>query len=92
MQAMLLNGKLSQRRNSCDAYSKAEAIMEEYPSRQLHESAYRTLKHGHHGDALPKAYRLERVENQQGEDRRTVSTKIVAMQLWIPPGMAMMGR
>jgi hypothetical protein len=50
-----------------DTESSAESILEEYPSRQLHESAYRTLKHGHHGDVLPKAYRLERVANQQDD-------------------------
>jgi hypothetical protein len=65
-----------------DTDSEAEAIIEEYPSRQLHESAYRTLKHGHHGDALPKAYRLERVANQQGEQRQTISTYIEKKDLW----------
>jgi hypothetical protein len=65
-----------------DTDSSAEAILEEYPSRQLHESAYRTLKHGHHGDALPKAYRLERVPNQQGEKRQTVSSAIEKKDLW----------
>jgi hypothetical protein len=65
-----------------DTDSKAEAILEEYPSRQLHESAYRTLKHGHHGDALPKAYRLERMENQEGEKRQTISTHIEKKDLW----------
>ena len=49
-----------------DTDSSAEAIIEEYPLRQPHENAYRTLKHGHNGDALPKAYRLERINNQQG--------------------------
>jgi hypothetical protein len=65
-----------------DTDSNAEAILEEYPSRQSHENAYRTLKHGHHGDALPKAYGLERVENQQGEKRQTVSTHIEKKALW----------
>lgn len=65
-----------------DTDSSAEAILEEYPTRQSHENAYRTLKHGHHGDALPKAYRLERVENQQGEKRQTVSTHIEKKDLW----------
>jgi hypothetical protein len=65
-----------------DTDSSAETILEEYPSRQLHESAYRTLKHGHHGDALPKAYKLERVANQQGEKRQTVSTNIEKKDLW----------
>ena len=65
-----------------DTDSSAETILEEYPSRQLHETAYRTLKHGHHGDALPKAYRLERVANQQGEKRQTVSTNIEKKDLW----------
>jgi hypothetical protein len=65
-----------------DTDSSAETILEEYPSRQLHESAYRTLKHGHHGDALPKGYRLERITNQQGEKRQTVSTTIEKKDLW----------
>jgi len=65
-----------------DTDSSAETILEEYPSRQPHENAYRTLKHGHHGDALPKAYRLERVENQQGEKRQTVETRIEKKDLW----------
>jgi hypothetical protein len=65
-----------------DTDSSAETILEEYPSRQLHESGYRTLKHGHNGDALPKAYRLERVANHEGEKRQTVSTTIEKKDLW----------
>jgi hypothetical protein len=65
-----------------DTYSSAGNILEEYPSRQLHESGYRTLKHGHHGDALPKAYRLERVANHEGERRQTVSTTIEKKDMW----------
>ena len=65
-----------------DTDSSAEAILEEYPGRQPHENAYRTLKHGHHGDALPKAYRLERIKNQQGEKRQTISTHIEEKDLW----------
>lgn len=65
-----------------DTDSSAEAIIEEYPLRQPHENAYRTLKHGHNGDALPKAYRLERIKNQQGEKRQTVSTHIEQKDLW----------
>ena len=65
-----------------DKDSSAETILEEYPSRQSHENAYRTLKHGHHGDALPKAYRLERIENKRGEKRQTVSTHVEKKDLW----------
>jgi len=65
-----------------DTDSSAETIIEEYPSRQLHESGYRTLKHGHNGDALPKGYRLERVANHEGEKRQTVSTTIEKKDLW----------
>jgi hypothetical protein len=65
-----------------DTESSPEAILEEYPLRQHHESAYRTLKHGHHGDALPKGYSLERVANQQGQLRQTVATAIEKKDLW----------
>jgi hypothetical protein len=65
-----------------DTKSSAEAILEEYPLRQSHENAYRVLKHGHNGDALPKAYRLFRIENQQGEKRRTISTEVEQKDLW----------
>ena len=65
-----------------DTDSSAETILEEYTSRQLHESGYRTLKHGHNGDALPKAYRLERVANHEGEKRQTVSTTVERKDLW----------
>jgi len=65
-----------------DTDSSAETILEEYPSRQLHESGYRTLKHGHNGDALPKGYRLECVANHEGEKRQAVSTTIEKKDLW----------
>jgi hypothetical protein len=50
------------------------AVDATYRTRQRHEQSFADLDHHLSGKRLPKAYRLERVVNAQGERRTTVAT------------------
>jgi hypothetical protein len=53
-----------------------EALDSEYRPRQHHEMGFRQYVHDLAGHSLPKAYRLIREPNAQGQKRRTVRTEV----------------